>query len=147
MILQHLGEIVRGESVSPLPGPRCRRTCPTCVTPAMTRLSCSPGPLSRPGSRKPLAMGMYVMSVAHAKFAAIPFQKVGIDRMARMRFRETGFPLDRLNAPLPHEGADMASADLVAFIPQCIPYPPRPQGGLILSMRFMSSLSLMRTGT
>jgi hypothetical protein len=65
---------------------------------------------------------------------------------------EMGFPIDRLNAHLSHEGPDMASPDLVASIPQCIPDPPRPQGGLVQvdpvdEVHELSALLLTRTGT
>jgi hypothetical protein len=50
--------------------------------------------------------------------------------MAKCGFREPGL-LERLDAHLPHEGADMASADLVTFVPECIPDPPRPQVRLV----------------
>lgn len=48
-------------------------------------------------------------------------QKIGVDRMAGMRFREAGVFIDRLYSHFSHEGANMASAYLVALVQEFIP--------------------------
>ena len=40
--------------------------------------------------------------------------------MVGMRFRETGFLVDRLYPHFPHQGADMGSANLEALIPEFV---------------------------
>lgn len=51
--------------------------------------------------------------------------------MARMWLRKARFLIERLDAHLPHKGAHMVSADLVASIQECILDTPRAQIGLI----------------
>jgi hypothetical protein len=58
-------------------------------------------------------------------------QKIGVDCMVRMRFREAGFLIDRLYPYFPHEGADMASAYLVALVPEFIPAASTAEGRVL----------------
>lgn len=48
-------------------------------------------------------------------------QKIGIDRMAGMRFREAWLFIDRLYSHFSHETADMASSHRVALTQKFIP--------------------------
>ena len=48
-------------------------------------------------------------------------QKIGVDYMAGMRFREAGLLIEGFYSHFLHESADMTSANLITFIPQFVP--------------------------